>query len=127
MDAAASLASILTGTKRVFTFSEQVIEIPPRLGMSGVDAVIRSQAHSGTYLGRAVAALNAQVPHDRLIVITDEQSHDAVGAPICKHAYMINVASAKNGVGYRNGWNHIDGFSENVLRWIKEYESSAVS
>lgn len=123
LDAAAALASIIQGQRRVFSFSERVMEIPPRLGMAGIDAISRSQPHSGTYLGRAVAALNAEVKHDRLIVITDEQSHDPVGVPLAKHAYMINVASNKNGVGYRNGWNHIDGFSENVLRWIAAHEA----
>jgi hypothetical protein len=105
----------------VFTFSDQVVEVPPRRGMAGVDAVIRSQPHGGTYLGRAVQAINDTVPHDRLIVITDEQSHDPVGNPVARHAYMINVASAKNGVGYGR-WTHIDGFSEAVLRFIAENE-----
>lgn len=120
MDAAAGLASIIHGDVRVFTFSTQVVEVPPRRGMAGVDAVIRSQPHGGTYLGKAVAALNAQVPHDRLIVITDEQSNDRVPGPRGK-GYMINVASARNGVGY-GPWVHIDGFSENVLRFIHEHE-----
>lgn len=67
-------------------------------------------------------ALNAQVQHDRLIVITDEQSHDRVGDPVAAHAYMINVASAQRGVGYGK-WNHIDGFSEGILRFINEFEN----
>lgn len=124
MDAAAALASIIHGDVRVFTFSEAVVEAPPRRGMAGVDAVIRSQPHSGTWLGRAVAAINAQVPHDRLIVITDEQSHDPVGSPAAKRAYMINVAAHRNGVGY-GAWTRIDGFSENVLRFIAEHENDA--
>ena len=37
--------------------------------------------------------------YDRLIVITDEQSHDSVPAPRGK-GYVINVASNRNGVGY---------------------------
>jgi hypothetical protein len=36
---------------------------------------------------------------------------------------MINVASARNGVGYGK-WTHLDGFSEHVIRWIAEYESA---
>lgn len=124
IDAAAALASVISGDVRVFTFSHQVVEVPPRRGMAGVDAVIRSQPHGGTYLGAAVQAVNSQVAHDRLIVITDEQSADRVPDPICKHAYMINVASAKNGVGYGR-WNHIDGFSEAVLRFIPEFERDA--
>jgi hypothetical protein len=34
---------------------------------------------------------------------------------------MINVASAKNGVGY-GAWTHIDGFSESVLDFIQMTE-----
>lgn len=122
IDAAAALASVINGDVRVFTFSHQVVEVPPRRGMAGVDAVIRSQPHGGTYLGAAVQAVNEQVKHDRLIVITDEQSADRVPDPVAKHAYMINVASNKNGVGYGR-WTHIDGFSEAVIRFISQAES----
>jgi 60 kDa SS-A/Ro ribonucleoprotein len=122
MDAAAALASVINGDVRVFTFSNSVVEVPPRRGMAGVDAVIGSQEHSGTYLGQAVGAVNEKVHHDRLIVITDEQSHDRVPDPVAKKAYMINVASAKNGVGYGR-WTHIDGFSEAVIRFITEFEN----
>lgn len=122
MDAGATLASILPGTVRMFSFSNQVIEVPPRRGMAGVDAIKDSQVHSGTYLGKAITTLN-EMPHDRLIVITDEQSNDQVPAPVAKRSYMINVASAKNGVGYGKGWTaHIDGFSEGVIRFIHEVE-----
>lgn len=120
IDAAAALSSMIVGDLRVFSFSEALVEVPPRRGMAGVDAVIRSQRHSGTWLGAAIKAIN-QMPHDRLIVITDEQSHDRVPDPIAKTAYMINVASAKNGIGYGR-WTHIDGFSEAVLRFIHEAE-----
>lgn len=122
MDAAAALASVVNGDVRVFTFSQQIMEVPPRRGMAGVDSVIRSQLHSGTYLGAAVDAINRQVKHDRLIVITDEQSHDRVPDPVAREAYMINVASYKNGVGYGR-WKHIDGFSESVIRFIHETEN----
>jgi 60 kDa SS-A/Ro ribonucleoprotein len=119
MHAAAALASIIKGEAlRVFTFSDRLVEVPPRRGMSGVAAVINSQPHGSTRLGEAVRALPA---HDRLIVVTDEQSHDSVPNPAAR-GYMINVASAKNGVGY-GAWTHLDGFSENVLRFIHETES----
>lgn len=121
MDAAAALASVVNGDVRVFTFSHNVVEVPPRRGMAGIDAVIRSQPHGGTYLGQAVTALNSNVNYDRLIVITDEQSADRVPDPNGK-GYMINVASAKNGVGYGK-WCHIDGFSEAVIRFISEFEN----
>ena len=120
MDAAATLASVIPGDVRVFTFSAGVVEVPPRRGMAGVDAVVRSQPHASTLLGAAVKHVNA-LPHERLIVVTDEQSHDAVPDPRATKAYMVNVASARNGVGYGR-WTHVDGFSEAVLGFIREHE-----
>jgi 60 kDa SS-A/Ro ribonucleoprotein len=121
MDAAATLAAVIPGDVRIFTFSNSVVEVPARRGMAGVDAIVRSQLHSGTELGKAVKRMNA-ISHDRLIVITDEQSHDRVPDPVAAKAYMINVASARNGVGY-GAWTHIDGFSEAVLGYIREHEA----
>lgn len=127
MDAAAALASVVRSEGlRVFSFSDNLVEVPPRVGMAGIDAVLRSQGHGGTYLGGALKLLNAQMsPADRLIVITDEQSHDKVPDPVSRRAYMINVASAKNGVGYGPHWTHLTGFSEGVLRWIYELEHAS--
>jgi hypothetical protein len=122
MGAGAALAAIVKAEKlRVFTFSNDVKEVPVRRGMPGVDAVVDSQPHGGTQLGKAVEVLN-QLDHDRLIVITDEQSRDRVGDPAARHAYMINVASSQHGVGYGR-WMHIDGFSEQVLRFVHAYEA----
>ena len=124
LDAAAALASVLNGDLRVFAFSNQIVEVPARRGMAGIDAISRALPHGGTQLGAAVAKLNLVVKYDRLIVITDEQSADRVPAP-AGVGYMINVASARNGVGYPStGWKHVDGFSENVIRWIVETESN---
>jgi hypothetical protein len=50
------------------------------------DALEKSQPHSGTYLGAALKQVEAEVRegYDRLVVITDEQSHDSVpGAEGC--------------------------------------------
>lgn len=124
MDAAATLAAIIPGDVRVFSFSYNLVEVPPRRGMAGVDAILRSQQHGGTDLAGAVAQAN-RMPHDRLIVITDEQATTGrVPDPVAQLAYMINVASYRNGVGYGR-WTHIDGFSEQVLRWIAAKEGSA--
>jgi 60 kDa SS-A/Ro ribonucleoprotein len=125
IDAAAALAVIVpTESRRVFTFSEEVKEVPSYGGLAGVDAVVKSQPHHGTYLGRALKELAQRVPNcDRLIVVTDEQSHDPVGAGHAPDGrnYMINVASAARGVGYGE-WTRIDGFSEAVIRFIHEHE-----
>lgn len=121
MDAAATLASVLNGDLRVFSFSHDTKEVPARRGMAGVDVIIKSQPHGGTELGSAIRKANA-IKHDRLIVITDEQSSQPVPAPVADKAYMINTAAYKNGVGYGNGWTHIDGFSEAVIRYIAAIE-----
>lgn len=121
IDAACALASIINGDLRVFSFSNVLIEVPPRRGMSGVDAIRNSQSHQGTELGAAVHWLNSNGKFDRLIVITDEQSQSRVPDPVAAKAYMINVASYQNGVGYGR-WTHIDGFSDQVLRFIHEVE-----
>lgn len=120
VDAAAALGAILPGMKRVLTFSDALVEVPPRAGMAGIDVILKSQPHSGTRLGEAGAAVNANIQYDRIVVITDEQSASRVPEPT-KIGYMINVASYKNGVGYGK-WTHIDGFSENVIRFIAEHE-----
>jgi 60 kDa SS-A/Ro ribonucleoprotein len=121
IDAAAALGAIVPGDVRLFTFSNDMVEVPPRRGMAGVDAIVRSQSHGGTYLGAALAKIY-KLAHDRLIVVTDEQSHDRVPDPVAAKSYMINVASNRNGVGYGR-WIHIDGFSEGVIRFIAEAES----
>jgi hypothetical protein len=38
---------------------------------------------------------------------------------------MVNVAPYQNGVGYNDGWIHVDGFAENVIRFIVESEALA--
>lgn len=124
IDAACGLAILLremTDNLRVFTFSNEIVEVPARRGFALRDAVNQSQPHGGTYLGKAVKAVLDRHPDSRLIVISDEQSADSVPDPANGMAYMINVASYQNGVGY-GAWKHVDGFSESVVRWIQEFE-----
>lgn len=125
IDAAAALASVIPAEQlRVFTFSAYTTEVPARRGLAGVDAVRNSQPHMSTMLGQALRDVQQKVPKcDRLIVITDEQSHDTVGgghAPSGRN-YLINVASHQNGVGFGD-WTRIDGFSEGVIKFIRENE-----
>jgi 60 kDa SS-A/Ro ribonucleoprotein len=105
---------------QVYTFSHEIQAVPARHGFALRDAILNSQPHSDTYLGKAIQYINQKVPCDRLIVITDEQSHDSVPKPRA-HGYLINVASNQNGVGYGE-WTHIDGFSEATLEYIRQTE-----
>jgi 60 kDa SS-A/Ro ribonucleoprotein len=123
-DAAYGLAILLRETAEkvsIYTFSNDAKLIPPRRGFALRDAMEASQPHSATYLGKALEAVEGS--YDRIIVITDEQSHDRIPAPRGT-GYVINVASARNGVGY-GPWTHIDGWSEAVIDYIREAERSA--
>jgi 60 kDa SS-A/Ro ribonucleoprotein len=100
-----------------------VKRIPARRGFALRDAIDASQAHSGTYLGKALDGISES--YERVIVITDEQAHDSVPGPRGK-GYMINVASYKNGVGYGR-WTHIDGWSESVVEYIRELERAELN
>ena len=147
-DAAYGLAVLLREIGErvaVFSFSDKLVEVPARRGFALRDAIDHSQPHSSTRLGQAVTELNDKHSYDRLIVITDEQSHDRVPAPCPERlrraqektkgpgspdsplltgwggGYVINVASYKNGIGY-GPWTHIDGWSESVVEYIRELE-----
>jgi hypothetical protein len=116
----AILAREICDDVEIFTFSEKVVKLPPRRGFALRDAIVASQPHGGTWLGRAVTQIDRK--GDRLIVFTDEQSHDAVPSP--KGAgTMINVASYTHGVG-QGDWKRVDGFSEAVIAWIAASEET---
>lgn len=121
-DAACGLAILcreIAQTVRIFTFADIVHKVPNRRGFALRDAM--GQPYNGTYLGAAVRYIDENFEYNRLIVITDEQSHDPVPDPKGK-GYMINVASYQNGVGYGK-WLHIDGWSEAIINYIQEIES----
>jgi 60 kDa SS-A/Ro ribonucleoprotein len=125
-DAAFGLAILLREIAEkvtIYTFSDNAKRAPARRGMALRDALAHNQPHGGTFLGLALSQVESEVSegYDRLIVITDEQSHDQVPAPRGK-GYAINVASARNGVGY-GPWTHIDGWSEAVVDYIVELEA----
>src|SRR5262249_36504404 len=120
-DAAYGLAVLLREIAEkvsVYSFSDELVLVPSRRGFALRDAINASQRHNGTYLGKALKGITEE--YDRLIVITDEQSHDAVPNPRAR-GYVINVASYQNGVGYGE-WTHIDGWSDSVIEYIRAAE-----
>jgi hypothetical protein len=116
----AILAREVCDEVEVFTFSQNVVKVPPRRGFALRDAIVNSQAHGGTYLGKAVAEIDRK--GDRLIVFTDEQSHDKVSDPRGR-GYLVNVASYQHGVGHE-AWTRVHGFSEAVIAWIAASEET---
>lgn len=127
-DAAYGVAMVgreLCETVDIYSFSDKTVLVPPRRGFALRDALKSSQAHSSTQMGAAVNEVSKH-GYDRIIVITDEQAHDKVVYPTgLAKGYVINVASAKNGVGYQK-WVHIDGFSEAVFSYMLETESAGL-
>lgn len=120
-DAAYGLAVLLREIAEdvsIYTFSDRLVRVPSRQGFALRDALNGSQPHNGTYLGQALKGLDEA--YDRLIVITDEQSHDPVPNPKAR-GYVLNVASYQNGVGY-GAWMHIDGWSDSVIEYIRAAE-----
>ncbi|HET9183898.1 MAG TPA: TROVE domain-containing protein [Candidatus Angelobacter sp.] len=124
-DAAYGLAVLLREIAEdvsIYTFSDKLVRVPAPRSFALRDALNASQPHYGTYLGRALKEIaeNIDANYDRLIVITDEQSHDPVPNPKAR-GYMLNVASYQNGVGY-GAWMHIDGWSDSVIEYIRAAE-----
>jgi hypothetical protein len=110
----AILAREVCDEAEIFTFSQDVVKVPPRRGFALRDAIINSQPHGSTFLGKAVTEIDRK--GDRLIVFTDEQSHDKVTGPKGR-GYMVNVAAYQHGVGHGD-WTRVEGFSEAVIGWV---------
>ena len=124
-DAGAALAILgreLCEDVRVFSFSDHLVEVPPRSGFALRDALRQSQAHIGTYLGGALSKMAETGKYDRIIVLTDEQSHDTI-PQIGSRVYVINVASNQNGVASEGRIERINGWSESVFDYIQRSEA----
>ena len=125
-DAAAALAMILRETAercRVFTFSDRMVEVPPRRGFALVQAVREVINPAYTLLGAAVKKIYEIYPEcDRILVVTDEQSADRPPHPQGL-GYIINVGGYQNGIAY-GPWISIDGWSEAVLDWVRASEEA---
>lgn len=117
----AILARELCESVAVYSFSDATKRVPDRRGFALRDAISTSQRHNGTMLGQAIRDVSKE-NYDRIIVLTDEQSHDTVPGSDGK-GYLINVAAYQNGVGYGD-WTHIDGWSEAVFDYIQNIEKA---
>jgi 60 kDa SS-A/Ro ribonucleoprotein len=139
MDAAAALGVIvseLADTCDVYTFSGETKLVKAVRGLSGIENIINSQPHGGTYMADAIEKVQNIGGYNRLIVVTDEQAQDAnrfKGKTVFENNYVINTAPYRSGVGvsYTQGvsngktsnWVAINGFSEAVIRYISEMEN----
>jgi hypothetical protein len=104
----------------VIAFSTNSTVVPSRRGFALADALREAQEWGGTFTEGAKKAAD-HYGYDRIIIVTDEQSHEALSHPKGK-GYVVNVASYKNGIGY-GAWTHIDGWSESIVRYIQASET----
>lgn len=124
-DAAAALGTMIREIcveSEIIVFGSTAAVIPSRRGFALIDA-IKNGPGGGTNTAAAIELAN-RYAYDRLILITDEQSHTRYPDPKAPLAYCINVASYKHGIGYGPKWFHIDGWSENILSYITEREET---
>ena len=93
--------------------------VPPRRGFALRDALRAATPWWGTHTedGKCLADKEG---YDRIIILTDEQSHQTISNPNGR-GYVVNVAPYKNGIGYGK-WIHIDGWSEAIATYISEIE-----
>lgn len=147
-DVAASMGAIIRGVCNksiIYTFQEDIQAVPSgRKGFALIDCVRRAPSGGTSVIDCTNDAVrmykeshNGKYPA-RVIVVTDEQTNsDGTGRswrrgttvkldnlPNNCNGYIINVGTYENGVGYNNSCNyvHINGWSENVLKYISAYE-----
>lgn len=120
LDAARGLAILLReicDDVVVFTFDWEARVIPSFRGLALASAI--PGPGGGTQVNAAKMAADAE-GYDRVIIITDEQSHDRLTPPNGA-GYVVNVGAYKHGVGY-GSWCHVDGWSESIVNFIQAYE-----
>ena len=123
-DAASALGMLLreiSDEVEIIAFGTSAKVLRPRRGFALRDEIRNADVGHSTNTQTALSLAGSK-GYDRVIVITDEQSHQTISGPLPDaKGYFINVASAANGIGY-GPWTHLDGFSEAVVSYILEIE-----
>jgi hypothetical protein len=141
-EAAGALAVLLreiASDARVFSFSNNLVEVSNDHGLGLMDAIIQSQPMGGTALFGALNELKQDYPKpDRVVVVSDEQADSGYNwytgrtdkMPVCPKStkgYIINVAPYQPGLDTSGGWVRINGWSERVVEWMRWYERNGVA
>ena len=131
MDAAATLACYVEmlsndGDFGCASFSNKTVDVPRFSGLALIENIVNSQMHGGTRLYEAVKKVKENKKYDRLVVITDEQASDYARPfkATAKHEYIINVAPNEKGIINNGSMHCINGFSQNIIQYIREYEAN---
>lgn len=128
MDAACAFAILLREVcyeATILSFSDKTMMVPNRRGMALRDAIVNSQPHSSTHLGMALQlCIQGKLFNgvSRVIVISDEQTHEIPPQIPCQRCYVLNVGTYENGIKNNGQWLTINGFAEASIDYIKEIE-----
>jgi 60 kDa SS-A/Ro ribonucleoprotein len=125
-DAASGLAILareICADPVIIGFGTDAKLLPARRGFALRDA-IRQGPGGGTNTELAKQLADRE-GYDRIVILTDEQSHQAISAPKGR-GYIVNVGTHEHGIGY-GPWTHIDGWSEAVLSYVAAAEGQPVS
>ncbi len=140
MDAACGVAMMLqqiSDKLKVYSFSNDLKEVPSRRGFALKDAIEKSQNHLGTQLPKVVRELNQSLPEDnknrKMIIITDEQYNGISGRELSgsndfsafDKVYVINVAPYQYGIGLQKHVTTINGWSDAVIDYILYLEKDS--
>jgi hypothetical protein len=125
-DAAASLATIareMYDDCVVFGFNDDAREVDRYLRGFGLHRDL-ARPSGGTYLGKSLSTALSKYPKARrVIVITDEQSADALPMlPLETSGYIVNVAAYQNGIDTGGRYLRVNGWSEKLLHYIAATE-----
>ena len=133
LDAAKTMAIILREiceSCSIFKFNQVSTEVPARRGFALADAIGYADGGTAIYSSTKTAfeKVSRNTIVDRVVIITDEQDnygHDYENVhTLANRGYIINIAPYQNGVMYQKNsrWVHVNGFSENVVRFISVLE-----
>lgn len=125
-DAAAALAMLcreICEDVAIYSFANDAARVAPRRGFALREAIMKATPSNGTRIGKSVLKAMAENPDaDRFMVFSDDESSDTVPSNVNgKPAYMINVASYRNGIEH-GSWTTITGFSEAVIDYVMAVE-----
>jgi hypothetical protein len=127
-DVAAGLAILLREVckdVKLYTFDNILHPVPPRRGFALRDAICE-KVGGGTEMWSAIREAAKDRRNRIMVVVTDEQTFDSGKYTDADSDLLviINVASYQNGVGYEKGVVHMNGWSDSVVDWLREYLKS---
>lgn len=123
----AILARELCEDVEIYRFNNVAQLVPARRGFALRDAL--GSADGGTEMWKALRTANGNARRNLTIVITDEQTQDqgTIKDANSDLLAIVNVAASQNGVGYGQGSIHINGWSENVIQYLRGYLGTKLS